>query len=55
MPLSLSLSLSLSSLTGGGGIPLHITVDGVTYTRLMSATGEWLYSSTGQPLYGRSA
>jgi hypothetical protein len=39
---------------GGGGVPLTMNVDGVTYMRLVSpTTGQILYSRSGQPLYGR--
>lgn len=47
----------VSVLSGqGGGVPLHIVVDGVTYTRLISrVTGKILMSRDGRPLYGRAA
>ena len=48
---------SAATVAAGGGVPMQVVINGLTYTRLASRTTGQLLSSrtTGQPLYGRAA
>ena len=49
----LFLETALGSATLAQGAPFRIVISGVVYERLQSQGGDWLYSSNGEPLYGR--
>lgn len=55
MIIALKLSLSQGAVPAlTSGIRFRMVVGGVVYERLRSSAGEFLFSSDGTPLYGRS-